>query len=300
MKHKGLIAYLVIVALLCTGLIVPLRLLGQRGYFLAQFYMLTPAVAALLTRLFFYEGRFKDANLRFGKFRDYMKFWGLALGVTGLSFLIYTATGAVTWDFTGDTFLAQLGKQMAETGQDINALPQGMTPKMMLWLFCVGGLTVFNIMPGLITGFGEEFGWRGFMFPRLYEMRPWAGFVVGGLIWFGWHAPLIFVFPQAQSFTPLQQAVNIASAAAGSVFAFAFFAYVYVKTENIFVASLAHIVMNNAGRSFSFFCTVTDQTLANAMLAVTMGIVVAVLYFMKEFDVFKAYFEKRKAAAPAA
>jgi hypothetical protein len=29
--------------------------------------MMTPTIAALITRLFFYENRFKDANLRFGR-----------------------------------------------------------------------------------------------------------------------------------------------------------------------------------------------------------------------------------------
>ena len=29
--------------------------------------------------------------------------------------------------------------------------------------FVIGGLTVFNILPGIINGFGEEFGHRGFV-----------------------------------------------------------------------------------------------------------------------------------------
>lgn len=46
-------------------------------------------------------------------------------------------------------------------------------PQMMLLLYFIGGLTVFNILPGVITGFGEEFGWRGLMFPLMYRIRPW-------------------------------------------------------------------------------------------------------------------------------
>jgi hypothetical protein len=41
--------------------------------------MMTPAIAAVITRLFFYKPRFKDANLRFGHPRDYVKYWSLAL-----------------------------------------------------------------------------------------------------------------------------------------------------------------------------------------------------------------------------
>ena len=48
----------------------------------------------------------------------------------------------------------------------------------------IGGLTVFNILPGVVAGFGEEFGHRGFMFPQLYAIKPWIGLIIGGLIWY--------------------------------------------------------------------------------------------------------------------
>jgi hypothetical protein len=45
----------------------------------------------------------------------------------------------------------------------------------MLMIYFVGGLTIFNLVPGIITGFGEEFGHRGFMFPCSTESdRGWA------------------------------------------------------------------------------------------------------------------------------
>ena len=39
----------------------------ERGMYLAQGCLLTPALAALVTRLFFYEKKFKDAKLCFGR-----------------------------------------------------------------------------------------------------------------------------------------------------------------------------------------------------------------------------------------
>jgi len=41
---------------------------------------------------------------------------------------------------------------------------------------------------------GEEFGWRGFALPRLYEMFGWLGSgLILGIIWAVWHLPLFFV-----------------------------------------------------------------------------------------------------------
>jgi len=257
MKHTSLIAYFVILTILCAGFVLGARAMGEQGAYLAQGYMMTPAIAALITRLFFYKPRFKDANLRFGRARDYLKYWLVALGITVLSFGMYTLLGAIRWDFSGQIFLGRLADQFAATGQNItDTLPPGFTPQMMLWIFVIGGLTVFNILPGLITGFGEEFGHRGFMFPALYRIKPWVGFIFGGLLWFAWHIPITFMIPQTVE-TPLWTTIlNYLILALGSVCTFVYLAYVYVKSGSIFVTSIAHIAMNNAATSLSYFVVV--------------------------------------------
>jgi hypothetical protein len=64
------------------GFIIGAKLMGQKGMYLAGGYMLTPAIAAIITRLFFHKQHFKDANLRLGRFKDYIKFWSYSLGIT--------------------------------------------------------------------------------------------------------------------------------------------------------------------------------------------------------------------------
>ena len=290
MNNKPLITYLTIITLLSGGFIVLIKLLGEKGNYLAAFYMMGPAIAALITRAFFYEKKFKDANLKFGKVKDYAKFWAISLVIAILSFIIYTLLGSIKWDFSGQVFLDQLAKQFALSGKNINDLPSGFTPKIMLVLFFIGGLTIFNILPGIVTGFGEEFGWRGFMFPQMYRIKPWVAFIIGGLIWYAWHIPLVLVLPEAQSLTILQTIMNIFILAMGSVCTFTFLAYVYIKSENIFVVSVAHITLNNVARSFGYFVIVQNQIMANLGLTITMLIVVVVIYFSKEGQVFKNYF----------
>jgi uncharacterized protein len=294
MKNKPLVIYLTIITILSGGFIVLMKLLGQKGNYLAALYMIVPAITAIITRAFFYDQKFKDANLRFGKVKDYVKYWAIGLGISLLSFIIFTLMGAIKWDFSGQVFLNQLTQQFALTGKNINDLPAGFTPEIMLVLFFIGGLTIFNILPGIITGFGEEFGWRGFMFPQLYKIKPWVAFVIGGLIWYAWHMPLVFVFPQAQTFTILQTIMNTAILSVGSICTYTFLAYVYIKSENIFVVSVTHITLNNAARSIAYFVIVQNQFMANVSLTITMLIVVAVLCFSKEWEVFENYFNNRK------
>jgi len=292
MKRKPLGAYLVLVALLSGSFILGTKLMGERGYYLAGFYMLGPAAAAILTRLFFYEHGFKDAHLGLGRWKDYLKFWLMTIGIVLLSYVMYTLFRSISWDFSGHVFLRQLGEQMSASGRDINDLPVGLTPKVMLLLFVVGGLTLFNI-PTVVYGFGEEFGWRGFMFPRLYMIRPWVGFVVGGLIWFAWHVPLLFIMPKASELTAWQQVLNAVVLAVGSVCGFIFFAYVYVRSGSIWVVSFSHAAFDNAARSLSYFAQVKNEVSANLGLAATMLIVVAALHFRGSLGVFRSCFESR-------
>jgi hypothetical protein len=139
-------------------------------------------------------------------------------------------------------------------------------------------------------GFGEEFGHRGSMFPLLYRIKPWIGFVGGGLIWYAWHWPLSLILPPAPEVPLWQTALSWILPAIGSIATLIYLAYAYVRSESIWVVSLAHIAVSNASRSFAYFIVLQDQLLANLELVLPMVLVVAVLYWTKELDIFKEYF----------
>ncbi|HSQ27076.1 MAG TPA: CPBP family intramembrane glutamic endopeptidase [Anaerolineales bacterium] len=295
MKNRPLLFYFIILVILCVGMIAGMLALAEQTVFLVQAYMLTPAIAAIITRAFFYEHKFKDANLRFGKWDDYLKFWAAGIAITLLSYAFFTLLGSISWDFSGVTFLDNLAKQFAMGGQDIqDTLPPGFTPEMMLWLFFAGGLTVFNIMLGLITGFGEEFGHRGLMFPLLYRIHPFVGFVIGGLLWYAWHLPLALVSPVDPGLTLSEILGNHLVLAIGSICTFIYLAFVYVRSSSIFVAAIAHITLNNAAVAFSYFVTVENQLMANIGLTLTMLVVVASLYLRGQLQVFSRAPELRR------
>jgi uncharacterized protein len=290
MKNNSIIYYFGILIVLCAGFVIGARMMGQQGLYLAGGYMLTPALAALTTRLFFHPAHFKDAGLRFGKISDYLKFWLASLGITALSYIMFTLFGSIRWDFSGRVFLDLLAQQFAATGQDMTAsLPPGFTPKMMLWLFVIGGLTVFNLLPGIINGFGEEFGHRGFMFPFLFPDKPWVGLPVGGFLWYLWHLPLALVIPSADGMTSWQVSVNFIATAIGSICTHTYLCYVYARSRSIFVPSIAHITLNNAARSFSYFVVIQNQFAANLALNLTMVLVVVFLAYRKELQVISGF-----------
>jgi membrane protease YdiL (CAAX protease family) len=52
--------------------------------------------------------------------------------------------------------------------------------------------TIGFLMYSLPSAFGEELGWRGFLFPELQRMTSFTtASLIGGLVWALWHLPLI-------------------------------------------------------------------------------------------------------------
>lgn len=55
----------------------------------------------------------------------------------------------------------------------------------------VGNSVTFAIVLNAPFTFGEEFGWRGYLLPRLAPLGGVTAAVVVGVVWGSWHAPLI-------------------------------------------------------------------------------------------------------------
>jgi membrane protease YdiL (CAAX protease family) len=46
---------------------------------------------------------------------------------------------------------------------------------------------------GLLMGFGEEYGWRGYLQSELIKIGKRRGVLLLGLIWGAWHYPVIWM-----------------------------------------------------------------------------------------------------------
>jgi hypothetical protein len=84
--------------------------------------------------------------------------------------------------------------------------------------------------------------------------------------------------------------INFFVLAIGSVCTFTYLAYIYVKSRSVWVTSVAHITLNNSAAAFSYFAVIQNQILANVGLTLTILIVIAILYYRKEWNVFAEYF----------
>jgi uncharacterized protein len=54
-------------------------------------------------------------------------------------------------------------------------------------------LTFVGVPIGTMLAFGEEFGWRGYLLPKLLPLGEVKAALIVGLIWGPWHLPVLIV-----------------------------------------------------------------------------------------------------------
>ena len=188
--------------------------------------MFFPAVGVLFTRLVTREG-FKDSmlhlNLR-GNVRYYLIAWIGPIVLTLLGTIAYYIC------FPSDFSLA------AFRGLDIeNAAMVYGTIVVMLFA------PLFNLVPCL----GEEWGWRGYLLPKLANRMSFlSAALLTGLIWGVWHAPIIVAGHNYGFGYSAYPWLGIAAMCVFCIVVGMLLAYVTLRTKSCWPAVLAHGAIN--------------------------------------------------------
>lgn len=196
-------------------------------YALGVFGMLTPALANLLTRLITKEG--------------------FARSYLGLNFKgnakYYSAS---VWVKTAEVFICCLliwaifGGELSFT----EAFPfDQMNTRIGAFLFQLSAAIII-----FFPAFGEEWGWRGYLMPKLTELmgRP-AAVIVGGVIWGLWHAPLTISGHNFGTDYDLYPWLGILIMCVMCILMNAFLTLLSEKTKSIYPASFCHMINNSLG-----------------------------------------------------
>lgn len=100
---------------------------------------------------------------------------------------------------------------------------------------------ILNFFFVFIAFLGEEYGWRYYLQPllqRKFGLR--GGVIILGIVWGLWHLPVDFFYYSPGSGLAAAAAQQITCITLGI-----FFAYAYMKTNNIWVPVILHFLNNN-------------------------------------------------------
>lgn len=202
--------------------------------------MFFPAIGVLLTRLITKEG-FHNAWLRpnfKGNLRVYLLAWFgpalLTFAGTTLYFLLYPDNF--------DPNLSFFRQALEAAGTPVDTLPIPLS--LLVAVQCLQGLFLAPAM-NFIPCFGEEWGWRGYLLPKMRKLMPSVPtLLVTGVIWGLWHAPLTAI---GHNYGTGYSGFPFAGIAMMCLFCSVlgiFMAYVTLKTKSCIPAILAHGAIN--------------------------------------------------------
>ena len=251
---------------------------------MATAYMFAPALAHVITRLITREG-WADVWLR-PHFRRGWSFWALAWVLPALltivGGIVYFGLFPQHFDPNLGPLQALLDAQSAQLGQEIE-LP---FPLAVLALLQVGQAILLAPLINSFFTFGEEFGWRGYLQPKLMGLGWRKAMIVMGVIWGVWHWPVIFMgyeygfeYPGAPWLGPL--VFLWFTFVAGT-----FLGWLAVKGRSVWPAVIGHAAINGIAALPALFVQGTPNPILGPLPIGLIGSVgfsvVALWMFMKD------------------
>lgn len=196
------------------------------------YIMLAPSIANVLTRIVTKEG-WKESYLRL-HLRKNLKPYLFAVFAPA----VCTAVGGIFLSI----FFGKL---------DFGASFDNISPMLMLGI----SLTfISTALPGTFAAFGEEFGWRAYLYPKLEKLlgTP-AAMIIGGVIWGVWHAPLTTQGHNFGTDYPGFPWLGILIMCAFSTLVGAILMWLTKRTGSVYPAAIAHTVLNGTSALTGLF-----------------------------------------------
>ena len=254
---SGVILYSLLTFGISWALWLGLRAVGVPFTIRAAVGMFGPALGAVLVRLVRREG-FADAALRVvpkdrpGAGRMYFAAYITVPLLVFAGMAIALLTTYQHWDLAAfmQSQARAIASAAATRGQ---ALPLGLGAREVAHISILAGVALsftLAIPFNMIFTFGEEFGWRGYLLPRLSPLGGVTAAVISGAIWGLWHAPLILLDGYNYPGHPVSGLgmMVVFTTALGVILAWLRF-----RSGSVWPSTLAHAALNaQAGLGFVF------------------------------------------------
>jgi membrane protease YdiL (CAAX protease family) len=139
-----------------------------------------------------------------------------------------------------------------------------------------------------VLTFGEEYGWRGYLLPKLLPLGEVKAAVIVGLIWGLWHTPLLLA---GLNFTNVNPLASIGVFLVAAIAISLIFTRMYMAAGGaVLVAAAVHGSFN----AYADFLATTDHLSGNQLVVTPAGAVGIALLFLTVIAAHSIFFRASK------
>ena len=248
LDQKGIVSFTLLSFGLAWLVASPLWLSGQGlahplAPILPILMMFTPTIATLIVTRWISppaEGLVVATGLRLGKGRGWGWYWLFAWVGVVLMGLATPFVGALFGLYQLDLVEFSGFREVLEAAGGAAALEQ-----LPIQTILFAQLALLPIAPLLnfFPSLGEEWGWRGYLLPRLLPLGQWPALLISGVIWGLWHAPLILLGYNYPNHLAIGWLVMVAMCSVWGIL----LGWTRLATGSVWPATLAHGALNATG-----------------------------------------------------
>ena len=226
--------------------------LRPTAFILMIVLMLVPAIANIVTRLITREG-WSNTLLR----PNFRRGWPYYLAGWIAPALAIIVGGVVYYLLFPEQFDPSMTYVREASGGELPAGTTFWTP-----ILSTLGIAALATIPTLPMMFGEEFGWRAYLLPKLMPLGGRKAVLLIGVIHGAWHWPF-FLMGYNYGFTQLGLPIVAAALLYLVVVTFfsALFAWVTLRSGTVWPAALAHGTINNTANMMVNYLRSAPNTL---------------------------------------
>jgi uncharacterized protein len=203
-------------------------------------YMFAPALAHVLTRLLTREGW--DGLWLSPRFREGWRFWLVSwLGTAGLVLFGAVAFFAV---FPGvfDASLGTIREQVSAAQEDMGGAVS-LSAEALFAIQVVSAVLVAPVVNSLFA-FGEEFGWRAYLQPKLLPAGFRRTMVWIGVVWGVWHWPIVAMGHNYGAGYPGSPWLGLLATLWFTLVIGTFLGYLTLRAGSVWPAVIGHATLN--------------------------------------------------------
>ena len=214
--------------------------------------MLFPALGVVITRLVTGEG-FVNCVMKPKPARQSLPWFAVAwFGPTLLVIagaVVYFLLFPGDFDPTASTFVEAQRTAAVQAGADsasLAAFDMAAANPLLLVLPLLGACAIAPVL-NIVSTFGEEWGWRGYLLPKMATQLPIVPtLLITGVIWGLWHAPLVALGHNYGTGYPTAPFGGIVAMCLWCILLAVFLSYVTIRTGSTLAAAFGHGALNGA------------------------------------------------------